>query len=80
MFQPGIRQLPIGAALLNWVFIVAVERGGIYQIDDNLAGTVYDNRIALGLYILSLHLDLGAEMDTARGVIREALLSIVIAG
>ena len=80
MLQPAICQLLIGTAFLNRVLVVAVERGGIHQIDKNLAGAVHQNGITIGLNIGTLDLNLGAETHTSVGVIRDMILTTPIAG
>ena len=93
--QAGVGQLAVCPTLLHGVAVVAVEGGGIDDVERHLAGAVDDDGIALGpdvagtlagkhvaggAHAAGLDQHLGAEVDAALRIVGELLLGLVVAG
>ena len=93
--QAGVGQLAVCPTLLHGVAVVAVEGGGIDDVERHLAGAVDDDGIALGpdvagglagkhvaggAHAAGADQHLGAEVDTALRVVGELFLGLVVTG
>ena len=80
MAQARVGQLLIWLSLFDGVLVVAVERGGIDDVERHLFGAIHEERLPFGPDIPGADLHLGAEMDAALRVVGELLPGIVVAG